>query len=162
MIVRPVEPTDFAHVLAVWNPVIRDTTISFSDSEISDLELAEMVALRREKGHEFLVAVLENAVLGFATYGQFRPHSGYRRTVEHTVILAPEARGRGVGRALMGAIEDHARSAGHHTIYAGVSGENAAGIAFHAAVGYRQVALLPEAGWKFGRWLDLVLMVKFL
>jgi phosphinothricin acetyltransferase len=81
--------------------------------------------------------------------------------MKHTVIVAPQARGRDVGRTLMAAVEDHAR-AGARTILAGVSAENAPGVAFHAALGYRTVARLPEVGWKFGRWIDLVLMQKTL
>lgn len=62
----------------------------------------------------------------------------------------------------MARLEDHARAGGGHTLFAGVSGENAAGIAFHEKVGFRTVAVIPEVGRKFGRWLDLVLMMKFL
>lgn len=82
--------------------------------------------------------------------------------MEHSIHLEPLARGQGLGRALMQAIETHALARGTHSMIAGVSGENATGIAFHAALGYRTVATLPESGFKFGRWLDLVLMQKFL
>jgi phosphinothricin acetyltransferase len=82
--------------------------------------------------------------------------------MEHTIILAPHARGKGAGRALMTAIEDHARAGGAHTLFAGVSGENAEGIAFHTRMGFRPLVTIPEVGHKFGRWLDLVLMMKTL
>jgi phosphinothricin acetyltransferase len=62
----------------------------------------------------------------------------------------------------MAAAEDHARGAAMHSMIAGVAGENMGGAAFHAALGYRQIARLPEVGWKFGRWHDLVLMQKML
>ena len=88
--------------------------------------------------------------------------TGYRRTLEHTIILGPGARGRGLGRGLMAAIEEQARAGGGHTIYAGVSAANPGGRAFHAAIGYVELAVLPEAGFKFGRWIDLVLMRKIL
>ena len=80
--------------------------------------------------------------------------------MEHTVLLPPELRGRGAGRALMDRVEAHARAGGAHTLFAGVSGENTAGIAFHARIGFDVSARYPEAGRKFGRWLDLVLMMK--
>ena len=114
-------------------------------------------------GRAFLIGAADDGrVLGFASYDQFRAGNGYVHAMEHTVILAPEAHGRGLGRALMTAIEEHARIRGGHSMVAGVSGENAAGIAFHRALGYAHVGLLPQSGRKFGRWLDLVLMQKFL
>ena len=62
----------------------------------------------------------------------------------------------------MRAVEDHARMGGAHSMFAGVSGENPEGCAFHARLGYAEAAVLPQVGWKFGRWMDLVLMQKFL
>ena len=95
----------------------------------------------------FLIGAADDGrVLGFASYDQFRAGNGYVHAMEHTVILAPEAHGRGLGRALMTAIEEHARMRGGHSMVAGVSGENAAGIAFHRALGYAHVGLLPQSG----------------
>lgn len=159
--IRPATPDDHAAILSIWNPVIRDTTITFSDEEKTPASLAAMIAERRAAGREFFVAD-EGGIAGFATYAQFRGGNGYAHAMEHTVILAPGAGGRGLGRALMARVEDHARTGGGHTLFAGVSGENAAGIAFHERIGFRTVATIPEAGRKFGRWLDLVLMMKFL
>ena len=99
-------------------------------------------------------------VVGVGHYGQFRSDPGYARTMEHTVMLARDARGRGLGRDLMAAIESHARHGGARQMFAGVSGENPAGREFHLALGYRLVATLPEVGWKFGRWMDLWLLAK--
>jgi phosphinothricin acetyltransferase len=162
MIIRPAVSGDIVPILEFWNPLIRETTISFSDELYTLESLDGLIRERRSKGHEFFVASEADTILGFATYVQFRTNNGYRRCVEHTIILAPESQGRGAGRALMSAVEAHASAAGHHSIFAGISAENAAGIAFHAAIGYGEVARLPEVGWKFERWLDLVLMQKML
>ncbi|HWL55040.1 MAG TPA: GNAT family N-acetyltransferase [Paracoccus sp. (in: a-proteobacteria)] len=160
--IRPAMPEDFPAILAFWNPMIRETTVTFSSEEKTVPGLERMIGARRAAGREFLVAEADGAVLGLATYDQFRGGNGYLHAMEHTIILAAGARGRGTGRALMAAIEDHARAGGAHTMVAAVSGENEAGIAFHRALGYELVGRMPQSGRKFGRWLDLVLLQKIL
>lgn len=162
MNIRPAAPGDYPAICALWNPLIRDTTIIFHSEERDSAKVDEIIAARRRDGHEFFVAEGAGQFLGFATYSQFRGGNGYVHALEHSVILDQAAWGRGVGRALMTRLEEHARAGGGHTLFAGVSGENAAGIAFHQKLGFRTMATLPEAGRKFGRWLDLVLMMKFL
>ena len=162
MILRPAEARDAPAVAAIWNPVIRETAATFTTLEKTPDGLAADFAVRAAEGKLFLLAEEAGELLGFATYFQFRNGPGYARTMEHSIILAPAARGRGVGRALMAALEDHAKAAGVHSLWAGVSAENSAGIAFHRSVGFAEVARLPEVGHKFGRWMDLVLMQKIL
>ncbi|EYD78286.1 phosphinothricin N-acetyltransferase, putative [Rubellimicrobium mesophilum DSM 19309] len=78
--------------------------------------------------------------------------------MEHTILLAPDAQGRGIGRQLIDALAQAASDQGKHTMIGAISAENAAGLAFHAACGFQEHGRLPEVGYKFGRWLDLVLM----
>jgi phosphinothricin acetyltransferase len=158
--IRAAAEADIPGIAAIWNPAIRDTAITFTDEERTPAALARLLAEKRAAGHAFLVAEAEGGILGFATFGQFRAGRGYRRSFEHTILLAPEARGRGLGRALMAALEAEAAAAGGHVMFGCVSAENPAGIAFHAAIGYREAARLREVGFKFGRFLDLVLMEK--
>jgi L-amino acid N-acyltransferase len=162
MIVRPATDADMAQVAAIWEPILRDTTITFASDIRTAETLIRLATDRRAEGREFFVAADGDIVLGFATYGQFRGGNGYVSSMEHTVILAPGANGRGVGRALMAAVEDHARAGGAHTMVAVVSGENPEGTAFHKAVGYIEYGTLPQVGRKFGRYLDAVFMVKLL
>jgi L-amino acid N-acyltransferase len=152
---------DAAAIAALWNPWIRDSAITFNALEKTPQDVAVLIADRDRLGHATFVAA-DGALLGFATYAQFRGGVGYATCMEHTIVLAPAARGRGAGRALMTAVEDHARAAGAHQMIAGVSGENADGIAFHARLGYTKIATVAQAGHKFGRFIDLVLMQKFL
>ena len=150
-------PSDARQIAAIWNIVIRDTVATFTTAEKTPQEIAEAMARQ-----PFFVARKGREITGFATYFQFRGGPGYARTMEHTIHIAAGARGCGTGRALLTHLEIHARAAGVHSLFAGISGENSDGIAFHTALGYVQAARLPQVGRKFGRWHDLVLMQKFL
>lgn len=159
MIIRPARAEDAAQIVAFWNPLIRDTAVTFSNAErTADTVAADIVA----RGPAFQVAEHTGDIVGFATYFPFRGGPGYARTKEHTIILAPAARGMGAGRALMDALCAQAKAEGVHSMFAGVSAENPDGVAFHAALGFAEVARLPQVGRKFDRWMDLVLMQKFL
>ena len=158
--IRPAHPSDAAQICAIWNPEIRDTLVTFNSVERTPDDITSMIA---DKGDGFVVFEgNDENVLGFAFYGQFRGGVGYRHTGEHTIVLAPAARGQGAGRALMDAICDHARNAGFHSLFAGVSAGNPDGVAFHARLGFDTVARLPQVGRKFDRWIDLILMQKML
>ncbi len=158
--IRSATHADIPAIVEIWNPFIRDTLVTFTDLEKTPEAVAALLAERRAAGHAVLVAEEGGEVLGFASFGQFRGGPGYRHSFEHTILIAPNARGHGLGRALLAALEEAARAAGGHVLFAGVSAANREGIAFHAALGYREVARLTEVGRKFGRWLDLVLMEK--
>lgn len=158
--IRAAEATDAAAIAAIWNPIIRETAVTFNSVEKS---IPSLIALLEEKaalGHPFLLAEEAGRILGFATYGAFRGGVGYRRIAEHTILLVPEAQGRGAGRRLMAALEEKALAQGIASLMAGVSGENPGGIGFHRAIGFVEVGRIPQAGWKFERWMDLVLMQK--
>ena len=156
MSVRAAGAADAEAVAAIWNRAIRETTVTFNPVEKPVEEVAALIA----EGRTFVWVTPEGAVAGFARWFQFRGGAGYRHTAEHTVMLSEAARGQGAGRGLMEAIFRDARAAGIHTIFAGCSAENPGAVTFHAAMGFARVATLPEVGFKFGRWIDLVLMQK--
>ncbi len=141
------------------NPVIRSTLATFTSREKTVSEIDAAIA-----GHPgcHLVAEHGGRVSGYACFGPFRAGPGYAHTAEHTIYLAPETQGRGLGRELMARLEAQAAQAGIHVLVAGISSANPAAAAFHAALGYREVGRLPETGRKAGQWLDLVLMQKIL
>ena len=159
MIIRPALPADAAAICAIWNQIIRDTDITFNSVEKTVADVEARIAEKAALGYAMLVAE-DNGVQGFATYDQFRPGLGYQHTGEHSITLDPGARGRGIGRPLLAELEAHAKTRGFQTMFACVSAENAAGVKFHAALGYQEVAILPKVGFKFDRWLDLILMRK--
>ncbi len=156
--IRPAAAPDAPALWRIWTPVIRDTTAIFHTAERSEEEIAALTGA----GDPFLVWEEAGEVLGFARCFPFRAGNGYAHTVEHTILLAPAARGRGGGRALMEALLQEAGARGKHTMWGAVSAENAEGIAFHRACGFAEHGRLPQVGRKFGRWLDLVLMGRVL
>lgn len=153
--IRPATQADAEAIAALWNPWILNTSVTFNATPKTPQDLAEMIATRPA-----FFTTDDHA--GFATYGQFRGGVGYATCMEHTIILSPAAQGRGLGRALMQAVETHAAAHGAHQMIAGISGENPQAQRFHAALGYTEIARVTEAGFKFGRFMDLVLMRKFL
>ena len=159
VIPRPAEAADIPGLVTLWNATIRDTTITFTNLPRTEEGLARMIADRRARGREVFV-VRDGDDVGFAAYDQFRDGPGYAHAMEHTILLPPALCGQGAGRALMARLEAHARAGQAHTLFAAVSGENGAAIAFHARLGFEVSARYPEVGRKFGRWLDLVLMMK--
>ncbi|WP_170331663.1 GNAT family N-acetyltransferase [Ruegeria arenilitoris] len=159
MIIRPAQVSDAPSVAAITNAIIRDTLVTFTTDDRSVDAIAEDIKTR---GPAYLVAEKDGRILGFATYAAFRNGPGYAQCREHTIQLAPEARGQGAGRALISALEDTARTESVHVLIAGISSANPGAVAFHAALGYTQVGVMPEVGFKWGKRLDLVLMQKIL
>ncbi len=141
-------------IATIWNPIIRNTTVTFNSVERTVQDVARMIETRP------VFVVEAGSVAGFATYGPFRNGVGYRYVAEHTIVLAEAARGHGGGRALMNALEQDAKSKQIKTLWAGISAENEGGLAFHKAIGFVEHTRLPEVGHKFGRFHDLVLLQK--
>ena len=104
----------------------------------------------------------DSAVLGFASFGDFRPWPCYRYTIEHSVHVRGDARNRGVGSALVKALFPRAVALGKHIMIAGVDADNAPSIHLHRKLGFESVAHLREVGRKFDRWLDLVFLQRAL
>jgi L-amino acid N-acyltransferase YncA len=145
-------------IQAIHNQVVAHSDAVFGE-ELQQLE--ERVAWWRERteaGRPVLVVEDERGVAGFGSYAQFRPWPGYRDTVEHTVHVREDARRKGIGRALVLTLIEHARKEGLHVMVAGVDGANAPSVALHESMGFQQVARMPEVGIKHGRRLDLVLL----
>ena len=155
--IRDSNPEDAAAIAAIWSEVIRDTALTFTSTE-----MAEAAVRAKMDSAPFLVAEAAGDIRGFATYAPFRAGPGYAHTMEHSIYLGPTARRSGIGRQLMAALEAQARADNVHSLIAAIAGENAAALAFHSGLGFAEVARIPEAGRKFDRWHDLVLMQKFL
>lgn len=158
MKLRPATAEDAAAIAAIRNHLIRDTLVTFTTNEVTAQDIETEIATRPC----FLVAEDGGQVAGYACYGPFRGGPGYARTGEHSVHIAEGAQGRGIGAALMAALEAQAAANGIHVLVAGISSTNPRSEVFHARLGYETVGRMPEVGRKGGKWLGLILMQKIL
>jgi L-amino acid N-acyltransferase len=161
VVIRAAVPSDVPAITRIYNALLETTTHEWTETLHSEADRARWIADQEAEGRPALVATDGDEVVGWAGYGDFRDSRrwpGYRFTVEHSIHVAESHWGRGVGRALLAALVDHARRAGKRVMIAGIDGSNVRSIEFHARCGFRQVAHLPGVGDKWGQRLDLVLM----
>lgn len=162
MTIRPATEDDLAAINEIYNEVIATSTAIYADDPVSLEERRAWFAARRAAGYPVLVADEGGGVLGLATFGDFRAYPGFRHTVEHSVHIRADARGRGLGGALVAALFEPALALGKHVMVAGIDATNDGSIRLHERLGFERGTVLREVGRKFGRWLDLLLMQKFL
>ena len=163
MIVRVADlAKDGDALLAIVNDAILNSTAWYEYESWDRTQLTSWFDAKMAGGWPLLVADDGDGTLGFASFGTFRQRPAYAHTIEHSLYVAADARGRGVGRRLLDAIVDEARSRRLHAMIGGVDAANDGSLAFHRAAGFDEVGRLREVGWKFGRWLDLVFMQKLL
>jgi L-amino acid N-acyltransferase YncA len=155
---RAARAEDLPQILAIHNDVIATSNAIFSEQPDTLEGRSAWFEQRTAARLPVYVAERGGQVLGFASYGPFRPWQGYRETVEHSVHVRADSRRQGLGRSLLEALVAYAREAGLHVMVAGIDGENAASIALHRALGFEHVGLMPEVAVKLGHRLDLVLM----
>lgn len=160
MQIRPAGEADLPAILAIYNDAVLETTAIWNDDVVDLDNRRAWFEARRRQAYPVFVAVEGETVLGYGSYGDFRPFQGYRLTVENSVYVAAEARGKGAGAALLAALVAHAAAAGKHVMIAAITAGNDASIRLHARQGFVESGRLPEIGVKFGRFLDLVLMQK--
>ena len=148
-----------AAILEIFNHAIRTSTALYDYEERKPESMIAWFAIKVAGG--FPVIGVENEsgkLLGFASYGVFRPHPAYKYAVEHSVYVHHEHRGQGLGRQLVERVVEAARSQGKHAIIGAIDAENDASIGLHESLGFERVGTLPQVGFKFGRWLDLALL----
>ncbi|MBP9793582.1 MAG: N-acetyltransferase [Flavobacterium sp.] len=149
---------DMTSVLEIVNYEIANTTAIW-DYEIRSLSQQEAIFYeKQEKGWPLIVALKENKVVGFGTYGTFRAKTGYRFTVEHSVYVHKDFHGNGIGSTLLKALIEIAKTQNLHTMIGVIDSENHGSIAFHHKLGFETVGHIKQTGYKFDRWLDSVFM----
>ena len=163
MILRPATAEDVPAILAIYNDVIATSTAVYAVEPVSLADRLAWFDARKAQGFPVLVAVEADNVLGFASFGEWRgAWYGFRYTVEHSVHVAADARGKGIGVMLVEALFPLALAMGKHVMIGAIDADNAGSIRFHERLGFTVAGTFPEVGHKFGRWLDLVFMQRFL
>lgn len=164
--VRRVDCNETRHaeaILAIFNDAIAHSTALYDYAPRPRSAMTAWFADKQAAGHP--VIGLEDGtgeLLGFASYGPFRPRPANKYTMEHSVYVAPAHRGKGLGRHLLEAIVAEADGRGVHTLVGGIDLGNTASIALHESLGFERAGVIRHAGFKFGRWLDLAFYQRLL
>lgn len=154
--IRLAKENDLDAILEINNYEILHSTVNY-DYEPKTKEFQEnWFREKSEKGLPILVASIDQEVMGFATYGSFRPKPGYQFTIEHSVYLHNKARGKGLGKQLMQELILLAKKNGYHTMVGGIDSSNLNSLEFHKKLGFQEIGRFREVGRKFDKWLDII------
>jgi L-amino acid N-acyltransferase len=164
MHVRLARSTDAEAIRAIYNAEVIGSTATF---DLVPRTLPEQVTWLNEHRGPYAAVVAaddddDDEVLGFGSLSVYRDRPAYSTTVENSVYVGPDHRGKGVGRALLGELVNLATQHGFHAVIARVGGDNDASIALHQACGFRMVGVEQEVGRKFSRWLDVSVLQRLL
>ncbi len=151
MKIREATTGDLRSIQAIYAPYVLETAISFEETVPDVPELAT----RLEAAHLYLVAEIDERVVGYAYGGSHRSRPAYRHACDVSVYVDTGAQGMGVGHALYGALLPKLKTFGLHRAYGGIALPNAGSIAFHERHGFRHLGTFTEVGRKFGRWHDV-------
>jgi phosphinothricin acetyltransferase len=171
LLIRPSRDDDVAAITAIYGHHVLNGIASFEEAAPSEAEMARRRAELLARGFPYFVAehAAEHAnggangtrIAGYAYAGPYRARIGYRFSVEDSIYLDPGEVGRGIGRALLTAVIEGAAEQGYRQMVAVIGGsETLPSIRLHAALGFRHVGVLHAIGFKFGRWVDSVLMQR--
>ncbi len=161
--IRAATPADIPAITAIYGHAVRHGTASFELEPPDAAEMTRRLATLLDAGYPYLVAEADDGLAGYAYAGPYRPRPAYRWSVEDSVYVAPHMHRRGIGAALLDRLIAAAEQRGYRQMVA-VIGDSAQmpSIALHRAAGFRPIGTIENVGFKFGRWLDTVLMQRAL
>jgi phosphinothricin acetyltransferase len=158
-LIRDALPADMTAVLAIYNDAVLNTTAIWNEQPVDLANREAWFNARAAQAYPILVAIDEaDEVVGYSSFGDWRPFEGFRHTVEHSVYIRADQRGKGLGPLLMKALIERARQCDKHMMVAAIESGNAASIHLHEKLGFVITGQMPQVGTKFGRWLDLTFM----
>ena len=156
--IRDATEHDLPAIRAIYNDAVLNTTAIWNDQPVDLGNRQAWFSARQAQQYPILVAVDNDEVTGYASFGDWRPFEGFRYSVEHSVYVRNDQRGKGLGPHLMQALIERARSCGKHVMVAAIESGNLASIRLHERLGFVTTGQMPQVGIKFGRWLDLTFM----
>ncbi|KPU93210.1 acetyltransferase [Variovorax paradoxus] len=163
---RLIPCTEEAHagtILAILNDAIVTSTALYDYKPRTPEQMAGWFATKRANGFPVIGAVDDDGrLMGFASYGSFRAFPAYKYTVEHSVYVDAADRGKGLGRTLLEAIVAEAQAREVHVLVGAIDAQNAGSIALHERLGFEHAGTVRQAGFKFGRWLDVAFYQRIL
>ena len=160
-LIRPSRDEDLAAITRIYAHHVLHGTGTFETTPPTEGEMAGRRADVLGKGLPWLVIEVDGQVMGYAYGNWFKPRPAYRYSVEDSIYMAPESAGKGLGKLLLTELLAQCERAGVRKVMAVIGDSaNAGSIGVHKALGFEQVGVVQSCGWKFGRWLDIVLMQK--
>lgn len=163
MIIRASTPADITAAQAIYAHHVRTGTASFELEPPSIEEMARRRVALTDKGLPWLVAEQEGRMLGYAYAGPYRTRPAYDWTLEDSIYIHPDSHGQGIGKALLTRLIDECTALGYRQMVAVIGDSaNAGSVGLHRSCGFHHAGLLQAVGWKFGRWIDSVLMQRSL
>jgi L-amino acid N-acyltransferase YncA len=159
--IRPAGPADIAAITRIYAHAVRHGTASFELDPPDEAEMARRQRALTEDGFPYLVAELDGGIAGYAYAGPYRARPAYHWSVEDSIYVAPQAQRRGIGRALLARLVADTEAGGFRQMLAVIGDSaNTGSVELHRAAGFRLVGTFENVGFKFGRWLDTVLMQR--
>jgi L-amino acid N-acyltransferase YncA len=157
-LIRTATEDDLAEILYIYNDAILNTTSVYNYLPHTLEMRKEWFLQKQEENFPVLVAEKNGIVIGFSTYGHFRAWAAYKYSVEVSVYIHPEHRGKGIAKLLYPPLFQKAKEQQLHALMAGIDASNIASIRLHEQFGFKTVGLFKEVGYKFDKWLDLQFM----
>ena len=162
MTIRPARDSDFSAITAITNRLIATSAIHFGYEPLEDGELAAMWRAHADRHPWFVATGDDGGVIGYAKSGVWRDRAAYAWTCETTIHLAESARGRGLGTTLYSALLDEVTERGFRSAVAGITLPNPTSVALHERLGFTQIGVFRDAGFKFEAWHAVVFYQRML
>ncbi len=163
MIIRNAEERDVPAITAIYNEAVVGSTATF---DLDPVSVADRLVWFRKYGGRYPIIAVETEntgeVMGWGSLSPYSEKPGYRFTAEHSIYVSAKYHNQGVGKAVLQELLSLAKHHEFHSLIARISSENTASLKLHTSFGFAQAGVLQQAGYKFNRWIDIVLMQKLL